>query len=340
MQPRNPGVTLRDVAQRAGVAVSTVSNVLNRPESVAPQTRLRVTQAIKELGYIRNEAARVLRLGLSRVVGLVVSEVSSPFFSQMSQAIGRALAADGYAMLLGDSLQDQEIEDRLIRLFESQRVQGLICAPAAASSSVRSMVADRGLPLVYLDHAVEDSQGCSVSVDNIVGASLVIRHLHGIGKRRVAVIRGSAELPQITERVAGAQAAAAECGIELEVLQASSYFVEGGVEAGTILASRKAGARPDAVFAVNDSMALGALSAVVDRGISVPDEMAVVGYDDVAMATMGRVPLTTVRQPATGVGLRAAALMVAELEDDDDSHVHERTVFTPELVIRESTVRS
>ena len=201
MQQKFSAVTVRDVAARARASVSTVSNALNRPEAVAPETLARVMAAIDELGYVPNDAARALRLGESRAIGLIVSEASSPFFAEVVQAAGEHLGKKGYASLLGNSVQSSDIEQSLIKLFESQRVRGLLIAPMSERQPALESLAARGVPIVYLDVPSPDSRYCSVAVDDSLGARLAIQHLISQGRQHIAVVRGPADLPQIKERV-------------------------------------------------------------------------------------------------------------------------------------------
>lgn len=333
MRPRASAITVREVAARAGVALSTVSNVLNRPEVVAPETYARVMSAVSELGYVRNDAARALRLGESNAVGVIVSEASSPFFAEVTQAAGSMLAASGYATLLGNSVQDPRVENDLIGLFEAQRVRGLLISPMSDRPDSLGGFAGRGVPVVYVDVPAPSSEYCSVAGDNHLGARLVIEHLATRGRRRVAIVRGPAEFPQIRDRVAGAAVAARALGVELEEIVTSGYFVNAGVEAAAIIAARPSTGRPDAVFAVNDLLAMGVLAGLIDLDVDVPGEIAVVGYDDVSVASVARRPLTTVRQPAREIGSMSAAMLVDEIERPG-AHRHEGKLLAPELVIR------
>jgi LacI family transcriptional regulator len=341
MQPKTSAVTVRHVAARAGVSQSTVSNVLNRPHAVAPDTLARVTAAIAELGFVRNDAARALRLGESQAVGIVVSEASSPYYAEVVQAAGVTLAAAGYSSLLGNSVQQRQVEGNLISLFEAQRVRGLLLAPVGGPPRELEAFEGRGVDVVYVDARAPRDDQCSVEVDHELGGEMAVRHLYSLGRRRLAIVRGPVELPQIAQRVRGAKRAAAALGLESEEIAISNYFVEGGSEAAAVLTSRPARRRPDGVFATNDLLAMGLVSRLIDGGVSVPGDIAVVGYDDIAMAAVARVPLTTLRQPARDIGSRAAALLVEELSEDGErppTHQHEHTVFQPELVVRASTV--
>lgn len=338
MTKRSSGaVTVRDVAARAGVGLSTVSNVLNRPHVVAPDTLLRVQAAIRDLGYVRNDAARALRLGASRAVGIVVSEASSPFFADVTQAASLALGESGYSTLLGNSVQSASVEQQLLELFEAQRVRGLLISPMSPMPAGLESIVSRGVPVIFMDTPADDTDFCSVTVDDERGALLALGHLAGLGRRRILLVRGPEDLPQIAARTQGARRFAHARGVQVEELTASGFFVQAGVEAAAVIASRRPEDRPDAIFAVNDLLAMGIVSGLMDRGIEVPTQIAVVGYDDVSVAAVARVPLTTIRQPAREIGRRAAALLIAEMTDTT-SHRHEATRFMPELVVRASSI--
>lgn len=347
MSPRTSPVTVRDVAARAGVALSTVSKVLNRPDSVTPGVLVRVRAAIDELGYVRNEAARALRLGDSRAVGLLIRESSNPFSDQLADAAGEVLSVHDFTALLAVSAFSPKAERNLIKLFGAQQVRGLLITPVRERPAGLDGLVARGVPVVYLDARPPSSGYCSARVDDVLGARMAVEHLVSLGRRRIAVVRGRFELPQARDRITGAQAAAGPLGAEIEevspppigvaVPSTSGYSIEGGLAAGAAIADRPPELRPDAVFAVNDLLGMGIVSALMDRGISVPHDIAVVGYDGIAPAAVARVPLTTIKQPALQIGTRAAALLIEEMEAMP-LHKHEDVVFAPELVVRASTV--
>ncbi len=329
--------TVRDVAALAGVSLTTVSNVLNRPDRVAADTLDRVRRAIEEVGYIRNDAARALRLGESEAVGMVISESTSAFYADVIRAADTTLAGSGYSSLVGSAYHDVSAAERLIRLFESQRVSGLLVNPFTEPLPVLEAMMSRGVPVVHVDAKSPQPGHCSVMTDHLAGGRMAIQHLAAMGRRRVALVRGPAEVSQIMLRMEGARNACRDLGVEYEEIIASTYFVRGGIHAGGVIASRSRSSRPDAVFAVNDLLAMGIVSALVERGVRVPDDIALMGYDDTDFAVAARVPLTTMRQPASDIGARAATLLVEEIEHNPE-HQHEDTVVLPELIVRASTL--
>lgn len=331
-------VTIRDVAELAGVSLSTVSAALNRPERVSGKTLRAVQDAAQTLGYIRNDAARALRLGQSQAVGIVISEGTSPFYGEVIRAADARLVARGYSSLVGSYYHDQSALARLVRMFGEQQVRGLLVNPVVHESlPVMEALRLRGVPIVHVDAVTPWPDTCSVTTDNVIGGRIAAQHLVAMGRYRIALVRGPVELGQIQLRLDGARDTCQKLGIACEEIVASTYFVRGGVETGAVIASRPAAQRPDAVFAANDILAMGVVSTLVERGIRVPEDVAVVGYDDTDFAIAARVPLTTVRQPASDVGARAATLLLEEIEHPAE-HQHEQTVLLPELVVRASAI--
>ncbi len=335
--PAERNATVRDVAARAGVSLSTVSNVLNRPDRVSPATLRRVRQAIDEVGFVRNDAARALRLGESQAVGIVLSEATSPFYAEVARAASVRLAASGMSALIGSAGHDAATADRLTELFESQRVRGLLVNPLGPVSDALASAKRRGIPIVHVDGAASWPGGCSVSTGHRAGGRMAVEHLRALGRSRIALVRGPIELPQISLRMDGARDACERLGLACEEIVASTYFVKGGMEAGAVIASRGVNERPDGVFAANDILAMGVVAALMERQVDVPSDVAVVGYDDTDFALAARVPLTTIRQPAADIGTRAATLLIEEITRDL-GHRHENTLFRPELVARASTL--
>jgi LacI family transcriptional regulator len=328
---------MREVAAAAAVSVGTVSNVLNAPEKVSATTVARVQAAISELGFVRNDAARQLRAGRSRSVGLVVLDVGNPFFSDIARAAEHRAGEHNLTVLLGTSDEDARRERAYIDAFDEQRVYGLLVSPVGDDLARLRALQERGTPVVLVDRDGRGTSFDSVAVDDVAGARMAVAHLCDTGRRRIAFLGGPRELRQVRDRLRGAQeAVAAVVGARLEVLEASAMTVLEGRAMGERLRERPPARRPDAVFCANDLLAIGVLQALVLMGdVRVPGDVALVGYDDIDFARSAVVPLTSVRQPAQAIGETAFDLLVAASEDRD--HVPEHVQFQPQLLVRDST---
>ncbi|MGW3996826.1 LacI family DNA-binding transcriptional regulator [Amycolatopsis sp. NPDC004772] len=326
-------VGIKDVAKRAGVSIGTVSNVVNRPHVVAAATRSRVLSVIEELGYVRDESARQLRAGRSRVMGLLVLDLGNPFFVDVARGAEQAAHAEGLNIITCNSGQRSELEASYLAMFAEQRVRGVLLSPVATSGEALRTFRRTGTPYVFVDRKAPASEASSVSVDDVAGGALGGRHLLETGHRRIAFVNGPGILTQCRDREQGLRTVLAGSGAELTVLEAIGLDVPSGRDAGARLLGTSP--RPTAVFCANDLLALGVLQAMVGAGVRVPDEMAIIGYDDIEFAGAAAVPLTSVRQPARRLGRTAAELLLAETSDTKPER--QAVVFTPELVVREST---
>lgn len=327
-------VSVKDVAARAGVSVGTVSNVLNSPTKVAAETAERVHRAIVELGFVRNDAARQLRAGTSRCIGFVVLDVSNPFFTDLVRAAEERAAESGLAVLIANSDEQPVREAAGLDLFEEQRVRGVLISPVDDVTARLERLRDRGTPSVLVDRMAATPGFSSVSVDDVAGGRIAVQHLLDGGRRRILFVGGPLDLEQVRDRLRGArEAVAAVPGAVLDVLPVGALTVRHGVEAGRgVLAMDSP---PDAVFAANDLIALGVLQAVgLLGGRRVPDDLAIVGYDDIEFAASAGVPITSVRQPRDRMGAVAVDLLLAEIDGVGE---RSRIVLQPELVIRESS---
>jgi LacI family transcriptional regulator len=330
-------VSVKDVAAAASVSVGTVSNVLNRPDKVSPATVEKVQAAIAQLGFVRNDAARQLRAGRSRSIGLIVLDVRNPFFTDVARGAETRAAAGNLAILLGNSDDDAAREADYLDLFEQQRVHGVLITPVDDVSARLEGLRARGIPVVLVDRPSDDVDVSSVSVDDVAGGRLAAQHLLETGRRRLAFVGGPLSVRQVADRLAGARSAVAEfADAEIEVIETPALSVLAGRAAGEGLRDRAAPDRPDAVFAANDLLAVGVLQALVMQGsIAVPGDIALIGYDDIDFSAATVVPLSSIRQPSELIGSRAVDLLIAEV---DGSGEREQVVFQPELVVRESTV--
>jgi LacI family transcriptional regulator len=332
-------VGIKDVAQQAGVSVGTVSNVINRPEVVSDETKERVQAVISRLGYVRSESARQLRAGHSRLVALLVLDMSNPFFVDVARGAESAAREAGLGVMVCNSGQSVSEEETYLSLFAEQRVRGVLVTPADSTGRSLDTLRRQNIRFVLVDRVSGEAEACSVSVDDKVGGALAGRHLVDGGHRTIAYISGPPHLQQIKDRREGMLQAMAEGGLPPEaLLEIPAQRLD--VAAGRDAAARLLGLapRPTAVFCANDLLALGVLQVVYAAGIAVPSDLAIVGYDDIEFAAAAVVPLTSVRQPAVEMGRMAAELLLEETAPGGADHYHQRAVLQPELVVRGSSL--
>jgi LacI family transcriptional regulator len=331
-------VTIRDVADQAGVSLGTASNVLNRPEVVAPKTLERVREVIDRLGFVRSSAAHQMRGGNSRYFGAVVLDASNPFSTETIRGLEDAVHEQGCALVVCSTDGSSEREERYLRLLEEQRVQGIVITPANRSTRHLQALRDRGTRVVLLDRPGGDTELCSVSVDHALGGELAARHLFDLGHRRIAFINGPVRLSQCAERRRGVRRAARR-----QHLDVAATIIEYTIDPITVLEQVESAVgqflagedRPTAVLCANDQIAFTVLRALSERRIRVPRDVSVVGNDDVEFASMISPALTSIRQPKYELGRAAAELLIAETDDPD--HRHGAVLFEPELIERQST---
>jgi LacI family transcriptional regulator len=332
-------VSIKDVARQADVSLGTVSNVINRPHSVGAGTRARVLAAIDDLGYVRSESARQLRAGQSRVIGLLVLDMGNPFFVEVARGAEHAARAAGLRVMVCNSGQDPGEEAEYLSLFAEQRVRGVLITPADTSGRSLAPLLRQRTPFVLVDRLVPAGEGCSVSVDDVAGGAMAARHLLDAGHKEIVFINGPLQLAQCHDRYEGVCNVVAEAGLPASTVR-TLHVDRLDVAAGRDAAARLLGFpdRPTAVFCANDLIALGVLQTLYAAGIRVPDQMAIVGYDDIQFASAAAVPLTSVRQPAYQIGTTAAELLINETGGLVEAHEHKRVVFQPELVVRRSSL--
>lgn len=331
-------VSIKDVADRAGVSVGTVSNALNRPEVVAAATRERVLAVIDELGFVRNGSASRLRSTRNTALGLVAVDIGNPFITEIVRAAERAAEELGYMVLLCDSDSLHSRQDRHLRFLEEQRVAGILLTPINPDTLTPRLDAltSIGVNVVLLDEPASQADRCSVAVDEVLGGQIAGQHLLDIGRRRIVFVTVSVRFRPFEDRLVGLQQALASAAdpadISLTVVRLPTLEADAAIHGVDEILSHN----PDAVFCANDVAALGVLRGLMTRGIDVPGQVAVLGYDDIAFAHLSAVPLSSIRQPATELGATAARLLIEECSGAP--HEHQHITFRPELVARQSTL--
>lgn len=330
-------VTIRDVAQRAGVSHQTVSRVLNNSTSVAAETRQQVELAIAELDYMPNAQAVGLSRNRVNIVGMVVDRAGDPFFGPIVNGACQALMERGRSMLLAhtDHLAQPSAIERLLR---SRRIDGLILTiPLSASLEQARQLARRKLPLVLVDLQYEVDADY-LAVDSVVGAYAATEHLLQLGHRRIGMITNRMDLPVGRMRLEGYQAALAMASVSFcpELVIEGPWGVANGEQRAMTLLSMPQ--PPTAIFAGDDQMAIGAMRAIARAGLRIPQDISLVGFNDIEYAQYLAPALTTVRQPLFEMGYRAG-LHVCRMIDDGDQAPSMRVTLQPELIVRESTGR-
>jgi LacI family transcriptional regulator len=333
-------VSVKQVAERAGVSVGTVSNVLNRPDSVKPATVERVNQVIDELGYVPNAAARQLRAGQSTSIALVVLDVANPFFTDVARGVESRAWESGLSVLLANSDESAERESLYLDLFERQRVAGVLVSPMGDDVPHLLRLRARGIPVVLVDRVSADDRLPSVSVDDVAGGRLAAQHLLDTGRRQLLFVGGPQQIRQVEDRLRGAREAVDSTpGASMEVLPTAALTLAEGRIAGDIARALVHAKQCDAVFAANDLLAIGMQQSMLGGpdAVRIPGDVAMVGYDDISFAAAAVIPVTSVRQPSALIGATAVELVLAEkaLGDED---VRQHIEFQPELVVRESSI--
>jgi LacI family transcriptional regulator len=299
-----------------------------------------VLDAIAELGFVRNDSARQLRAGRSRTVAIVVLDVANPFFADVVRGAETAAEDGGVVVVVCNSGEDPAREHRHLDMLEEQRVQGLLITPVADGAQPRlDRFVERGIPVVLVDRGAGHTSRCSVAVDDVLGGRLAAEHLLERGHRRLAFVGGPFAIRQVAERHRGTTEALSGSGAVLSAFRTASLSIGAGRKAAAELAAVPAATRPTAVFCANDLLALGVLQEVIAKGLRVPEDIAIVGYDDIEFAAAAAVPLSSVRQPREQLGRTAAQLLEDEVAAPE-THEHRHAVFQPDLVVRQSSAPS
>ncbi len=327
-------ITIKDVAQRAGVSPTTVSHVINETRFVSGDLRARVLEAMEELNYQPSAVARSLRRKTTHTIGMMVPDSSNPFFAEVARGIEDTSFDQGYSVILCNSDGDMEKEQFYINVLVEKRVDGIIFVAAGGSAQhIRSLL-ERDMPLVVVDREIAGVEVDSVLTDNLQGGYLATKHLIELGHRRIGCITGPSDLTPSAERVIGHKRALTEHNLaanENLILKGDFQYESGYKAVHEFLAMNEP---PTAVFACNDLMAVGAISGVRKQGQRVPEDLAIVGFDDIALASFTNPPLTTVAQPKYEMGILAAQMLMERIKDK--TMLPRRHLLETTLVVRES----
>jgi LacI family transcriptional regulator len=325
-------VTINDIAQMAGVSISTVSRVLRGTAKVSQSKRAAVLDAVATLNYQPNVFARGLASGQSMAIGVLTQNFGSPFYDAVLQGVVRGLYGSGYFPIFADGQWQPEIEHEAILAMMQRQIDGLIVLGGHVTTDVLNQFAGQ-IPLIAVGRRLPDLEGHCLHIDNVQAAFLATRYLIKLGHRRIAHISGRADHPDAADRKQGYLQALQEADIKPipDLIVEGNFRRQSGVLAVDLLLSR--GLPFSAIFAANDQMAFGARLGLYRRGIRVPQDLSLVGFDDEPAAAYMIPPLTTVRQPGVELGLEAARITLSLLKDESLSSSDLRA----QLVVREST---
>jgi LacI family transcriptional regulator len=318
--------TIVDVARKAGVSTSTVSRVLNGAGHVDPVLVANVTRAVKQLNYSPNRVARSLRLRKNRVWALVISDIrTGPFFADVVRGVEDGAHEAGYSMFLCNADEDPSKEADYLQLAVAENVAGVILTPSGAATDLEPLL-EAGIHVVLVDRKLPGAHADTVVADNIAGAVQAVEHLFANGYRRIACISGPLSTTTGSERLSGYRMALEGAGLPVDdsLIRVADFREAGGHRAIDELLAEET--RPDAVFITNNRMTAGALEAIEEAKLAIPDEIAVVGYDEISWAPLLRTALTTVSQPAYDLGHESGRLLLSRLEGYSGSA---RTVVLP-----------
>ncbi|MGW1951732.1 LacI family DNA-binding transcriptional regulator [Streptomyces sp. NPDC001920] len=314
--------TMADVARSAGVSVATVSHVLNGTRPVLPHTRQAVLDAMEELGYTPNTLARSLVTSRTRSIGLAVSAISNPYFTEILQGVEAAALEHGYSLLIADPHDDPEHERKVVQLLHERRVDGMIVAPSADPRELIAYLERHKVPTVLLDRVVGSSGDDSTGFDQVCAESAepmaqLVTHLAALGHRRIALVAGLPGLSTTSERLSGYRdgLAAAGVGYDGDLVVHGDSASAGAERATAALLSLPS--PPTALVTANNAMTIGALRALRDRGLSVPHDIALCCFDDFAWADLFSPRLTAIAQPSKDIGAQAVRVLLDRLDSPD-----------------------
>jgi LacI family transcriptional regulator len=330
--------TIRDVAAVAGVSPATVSRVLNGKQDVAADLRQRVLGAVTDLGYRRNGPARSLRTRAAMVLGLIISDISNPFFTAVVRGAEDQAQLAGYSLVLANADEDVDKEARYLEVAAAEQMAGVLLSPASLTRTSIDVLLERGIPVVTIDRRLAGATVDSVTVNNYQAARTAAQHLTGQGCRRVGFIAGPVQTTTGASRLAGYRAALRAAGRPLDpsLTAYADFRTEGGYAATRQLLRQRR--PPDGLLFANNLMTVGGLRAIAEAGLAIPDDIAVVGFDDVIWATALQPPLTVVAQPTYEIGQTAAKLLLRRV--DGEAFPPRRVVLQADLIERASSHRT
>ena len=328
-------VTIKDIAREAGVSVTTVSRVINNKPDVSDKTKEKVLKIIDEFNYNPNSVARGLVMQKTHTIGLIIPDISNPFFPDIAKAIEDKAQKLGYSVILFNTDNHLEREKKGVDLFKSKQVDGLVVSLSLGNENILKDLKKRNYPVVQIDRAVLNHLYPLISIDNKKSAYEIVQFLIKKGHKKIAHITGDLNTTTARDRLAGYKKALHDFDIEIdeELIIEGDYSKKAGLEGAEKLLKLKN--PPTAVFAANDLTAAGVYNAVFAEGLNIPEDIAVAGHDDIDLASLLRPALTTMSQPKYSIGERAVTVLMKMINSDRELKIDDQILST-NLIIRES----
>jgi len=330
--------TIKDVALRAGVSVTTVSHVVNDTRHVSAKGRERVELAIRELGYVPNAMARSLKSNTTSTLGMLIPNSSNPYFAEIVRIVEDRCFGAGYTLVLCNTDDEPRRQSVYLQVLAERRIDGLIVVSTGDDDSLVTQLQGLRIPTVLVDREIADPTCDLVETAHMQGGLLAVRHLLSLGHKRIACLGGPEGLTPSEQRIEGWRMALAEAGTTPNadaLLWRGAFTSQSGYEA--MHAILRTEHPPSAVFVCNDLMAIGALRAAHESGVHVPDELSIVGFDDIELSAYTSPPLTTVAQPKERIGALAVDMLLERVSGKRRDA--RKVVLQPELRVRASTAR-
>lgn len=335
------GITINDIAREAGVSKATVSRVLNNPEKVAKRTRERVLKVIQQRNYHPNPLAQSLTTRKTGIVGVVISDITNPFYAVMVRNIEEVCRSYQYHIFLCNTNGREEEEELYVRSLMGKKVDGIILGATRMNDQAIQSLAQNQTPMVFVSRLPENREQYDyVIVDSVLGGYLATKYLLSLGHTKIAYLGGHWPTSSNLERLEGYRKALAEAGIEAreEYIYCGEFRMENGYQEGMRML-RAGEYRPTAVFSANDAMAIGVFEACNEQGVKVPEELSVIGFDDIPLSSLGLIQLTTISQSIAEVGALSGRIIMDKILNPDKRDIRQQIVFPPKLVIRKSCAR-
>jgi len=331
-------VTIKDIAEKAGISYPSVSRALSGKPGVSSKTREKVLKIAKEMNYQPNALARSLVQNRTSTIGLIIPDILNPYFPEIAKGVEDEAHSKDLSVFLCNSDWDGNREEAYINQLIANRVDGIIIFPTSSGniSEIRR-IAGKNLPVVILGSSLTEDVSVSISTDDVLGAKLSVAHLLNKKYNKLAFIGGKPGLSSVEDRLSGFKKAHENFGLSVEnkMIVESGFTFDSGYRAMNDLLDKEQ--IPDAVFAENDIIALGVIQALRTRGLKIPEDIAVSGFDDIPMAAMAGIDLTTVRQPKYEMGKMAVSELYSILQGESDHNVNKRLVLEPKLIVRKTS---